>query len=392
MFSAELLNKIIMFCLTIIFARYLGVQKYGEFSFALSFSGLFFIISDCGLSTLIVKKVSRNKNITEKYLKYTATIKLILSVVTLLLLYGTLILIDKSSNIQLMVLLLGIYIILNSINEFLSSFFRAYERMQFIAISILIRGLILLFIGLFSVYFDLGIYFIILSYILGSLFSFIYLRVSLKKIGSFLWFFDYNFTLRLLKQSFPFALSVVFASIYLSIDSIIISHYIGDFQLGYYSLGYSLTIVFYLIPSILSNVYLPQFSILYKSSFSELNSLFNSLLFKLIVISIPLVIFLYFIAPYMIPLLYGENYSKSIYVFQVLLMALFFKFFSFPYAFLLIATEKQNIRLKIQGLTALINIVLNILIIPKYGIIGAAYTTVFSEFVLLILYYLSSKK
>jgi O-antigen/teichoic acid export membrane protein len=391
--SAEFLNKILMFSLSIIIARYLGAEGYGQFAFAMSFASLFFIFADFGISTLAVKEIARNNDIAKKYLNNFAILKLLLSIVTILLLCLVLSFIGKPFSIELMVYLFGGYILISSTSEFISSIFRAYEKMEYIALSIIIRAVLLTTFGSIFIFLDLGIYYVIFSYLLSSLFCLFFLIYSLQKnILKFSLEFDFNFNFELLKRASPLALSLAFASIYLSIDTILISYFIGDIEVGIYSIGYGLTIVLYAIPAILTNVYFPKMSIYFKSDKLKLRSTLRLLLLKLSILVVPIVIFLYFFASHIILLFYGPEFSSSIIIFQILLLALFLKFFSFPYAFLLVAADQQNIRLFIQAFTAIFNLIANIIFIPSHGIAAAAITTVLSELLLVTMYYFFARK
>ena len=75
MLMAELVNKVIMFSLTIIITRYLGAEGYGQFAFAMGFTSLFFIFADFGISTLAVKEIARNNNIAKNIFKIPVDIK-----------------------------------------------------------------------------------------------------------------------------------------------------------------------------------------------------------------------------------------------------------------------------------------------------------------------------
>lgn len=388
MLMAEFINKLIMFSLTIIIARYLGAEGYGQFAFAMNFSSLFFIFSDLGVSTLAVKEIARNHNIAKKYLDNIAALKLFLSILTIFLLCFVVSFLGKPFAINLMVYLFSGYILISSVSEFMSSVLNAYEKLEYVALSIIIRGVVLFALISLFVFLDLGIYYIILAYLFGTLCSLVYLIYILrKKIFKFTLRFDLSFITALLRRASPYALSLAFASIYLSIDSVLISHFIGDIEVGYYSLGYSLIIAFYVFPAIITKVYFPRMSIYFNSDKPKLRYLFKSLLIKLCIAAVLLVIFLYYISTPLFLFLYGSEFGDSIIVFQLLLFALLLKFVSFPCAFLLLAVDKQNIRVGIQGFSALFNLVTNIIFIPKYGFLAAAGTTIASEFMLAILYY-----
>ena len=393
MFISEFFNKGLMFLVTIMLTRYLGAKGYGQLSFSLSFAGLFIVIADFGISTITTRNMAIDKSIFKKYLENIFVLKFLLALLTIFLSMIVLSYMKKPDYVLIIVFISILHLIISSYNEFISSVLRAFEKMKYISISIFIRSTSLFSLLSIFMFFELGINYIVFAYVIAASFSFVYLIHSVRKnINKFSFDYDFNFNFLLLKKASPFALSMAFSVIYLSIDSVLISYFIGDIELGYYSLGYGLTIVFYIIPSTLSNIYFPRLSIYFKSDKLKLKSLFNKLLMKLFLVAVPLVSLLYFIAPEFFLLFYGNEFNNSVAIFQFFLIALLFKFFAFPYGFLLLATNKENLRLLIQGISALFNLFANLILIPRYGIFGAAISTILSEFIILILYFFFGKK
>ena len=172
LFLAEGVNKGLMFFLTILLARYLGAEGYGQFAFAMSFTALFSVFADFGLSTLTIREVARNNKLAKKYVNNISVMKLFLGVITFSLIVGTIQFIRKSSDVNLLIYLFAGYIIINSFNNFFRSIFRAFEKMQYEAYSKIIQGLTLFGFGLYFLLNRFSTAYIVSAYIFASLISF----------------------------------------------------------------------------------------------------------------------------------------------------------------------------------------------------------------------------
>ena len=79
LFVSQMLSYILGFFTLVYTARYLGVEGFGTLSFALALTGIFAVTMDLGLSTLIIREVSRDKSITKDYVANITTIKILLA-------------------------------------------------------------------------------------------------------------------------------------------------------------------------------------------------------------------------------------------------------------------------------------------------------------------------
>ncbi|MBN2880924.1 flippase [Candidatus Woesearchaeota archaeon] len=390
LFLAEGVNKGLMFFLTILIARSLGASGYGQFAFALSFTSLFAVFADFGLSTLTIREVARNKSLVKKYVDNISVIKMFLGVITFGLIFLIVQFMGKSSSVKTLVYLFGVYVILNSFSEFFRSVFRAFEKMQYEAVSKIVQGLVLFFVGLLVLH--LGATYVVLAYVVGSFFGLIASLFYLRKFSWVKLELDFGIWKSVLKESWPFALGSIFVSVYFSIDSLMISFFKGDTELGYYALAYGIMTGFYIIPSLLSNVYFPKLSYAYKHDGKKLKKLIWSFIKKISLIVFLLVLLLFFCSKPFFDFVYGDGFNNSVGVFKLLIFVLVFKFYGFPFGFLLSASDGQKKRLFAQGTTALFNIITNLIFIPWLGIMGAAITTLMSEFLLVCLYVFFTRK
>ena len=393
LFIGELINKGLLFLIIILIARFFGASGLGDFTFAISIATFFLIFADFGLSTLTIREISRNKSLANNYINNVAIIKLLLSFITISLIYIATLYMGKSPEINSLIYIFGFYVIINSFNEFLKSFFRAFEKMEYEAYSKIIQGISLFIIVLYILLTKGSLVLVAFSYVISAIISLVFILILIsKRLFKININYDFSQWKSILRNSWPFALSIIFSSIYFNIDSVLISFLRNNTELGIYAVAYSIIAAFYVLPNILANAYFPKLSIYHAEKSDKIHIILKTFVKKITIIVLPIGILLLFLSPVFIPLLYGNEFIDSIFILQILIVALVFKFYSFPFGFLLSAIKKQKTRVGIQAITASFNIITNLIFIPLFGILGAAITTIMSEFLLVCLYYSKSKK
>lgn len=386
-FVAEGVKKGVLLLLSILIARYLGVSGYGQFSFALSFTMLFSVLADLGLNMLSTREIAREPAHVHKYISTIATLKILLGLGTFAVIFSIAQWINKPDQIKTLIYLFSGYIILNSINDFFVSVFRAHEEIEYEALFKIIQSAALLLITSLLLFLHCSALWLVSGYLGSRLIGLAAILIILakKRIPVHL-DFDPAFAGELLKESWPFALSTVFYIIYFSIDSIMISFLLGDREVGIYSASYTLMSGLFYIPFLISIPFFPRMSKLLKGTNEQIKGLVSMWNRNLIITFIPIFLLSFVFAKYIILLLYGPLYDESIYVFKLLLFALPFKFLSHPPGYSLSALNLHRRRVAIQGFTALFNTVTNYVFIPIYGINAACVTTLLSCFLLFALY------
>lgn len=97
-------------------------------------------------------------------------------------------------------------------------------------------------------------------------------------------------------------------------------------------------------------------------------------------------IFIWLLTPTLIPLVFGDKYNESIKIAQLLSLSLPFIYLASSSGSVLTTRENMKYKVKYMGLTAMTSILLNIILIPSYGITAAIYTSIFCNILLLLLY------
>ena len=184
---------------------------------------------------------------------------------------------------------------------------------------------------------------------------------------------EYNFSYhQIFVRSYPMALSAIAYFIMQSIDIIILTIYEGFESIAYYSVAVKLATATALALMSVNIVIAPKIAEIYSTNdFNKLNKLINDSARIIFIISVPILIILFIFSDFVLSL-FGENYVLAREALLLLLAGQFFSSLCGPGAIYLNMTGKQKKLNTILILGLAINIILNLVLIPIYGIEGAA--------------------
>ena len=390
---ADIVSKLLSFLLIIYIARYLGDVGFGKYSFAFAFSNFFLIFVDIGLNYLFVRDVARDKTKAQKYLGNVLIIKTILAILVLMVMVLVVNLIQYPPDTSRAVYIVSFSLIIGSISSSIHSIFNAYEKMEYPAIISTVEKIIFVGTAVPILIFGYGLIPLLLMYMFASIANlFISGFIVCKKFTAPKFDIDYILWKYLIKTALPFLLTFVFASIYFYIDTIMLSFMKGDAVVGWYNAAYNLLSALIPILALLMNTMFPVFSRLFQSSANDLNMAFSTSVRYLFIFTLPIVVGTTLISENIIYFLYGEVFVESILTLQILIWALLFISISIVLYTLLNSTNRQMLVTKATAFGALINVSLNLLLIPKMSLIGAAIATLITEaFLFAVYFYLVSK-
>ncbi|HTX61482.1 MAG TPA: flippase [Methanobacterium sp.] len=382
-FISQVIYYILTFFTVIYTARYLGAEGFGILSLALSITSIFAMFIDMGLSTYMVREVSRDKSKAETFIPNIALMRLILSLITVFLIILMVNLINYSGTVKLVIYILTVSIIINGISGIFSYVFQANEKMEFLAVSTIILSGSMLLGTLLGVYSQLNLFYFAYLYIISNGLVFIFI------LTSYIWKFhiphikiNFNIWKPTLREAWPFGVAAMSGLLYTYIDSILLSIFQNSTVVGWYSAAYRLMLVVLFIPITLNTVLFPVMSPLFKSSTESLK-LINERYFKyMIIIGLPLGLGTTFLAEKIILLVYGADYTNSIISLQILIWTMVFTFIGASFVQVLQSINKQLIITKIAVVCVFINIILNLILIPGFSFVGASVATVLTEIVL----------
>lgn len=383
---SQIIASVCGFIWTILIARYLGVNDYGILGFAISLTGILGITTDLGISTHVVRHISTDYDSAPKYLGNVFPLKSLFSIGTFILTLIILILLKSNELTITITLLFAIEMIMKSFCGLLIGTFQAFEEGKYQGISSTLLNLILFVFILISVYTDLGLFGITISYVAANLIALIYTYYAFQKhLVKPKFEIDREFCKTILIASLPFAVGSILSTIYFSIDIVMLTQIIGEYATGIYNASYKLISVLMLFFTIYGAVIFPVMSKFYKSDEKLLIISFEKSVKYLTLIIVPIAVATTLYSADIIHLVYGHEYDAASTPLSILIWTVCLLFISNPSNYLLNASHKEVTVTKIYAIAAAFNIGLNFIMIPYFSYNGAAITTVLSDILIVIL-------
>lgn len=388
------ISKIIVYLLSIVtitlIPRYLGVEGYGQLNFIISFVGLFSIIGDLGLQTLIIKDISKNPEKAGEYFNNLFLFRILISVLFFIIVSFFAQFLHNTSIAQNIILYsLGILFVL--LTNFDLSFLTAFQEIKYNALSDIIQKLTYTLGAIVVIIFNYKLFGIIIAGAVSSIFLFIFSFFAIKK---FIKIKKLNINKKYIKEKVilasPFILTSIFWTIYFSIDRIFITYFVGNYATGLYSISYTFIGFLLGILAILNTPFFPIFS-KFSNNKLKLEEIIKKYLYLLYLFIIPVTIGGIYLTPKIISLVFGSQYLGGTFAFQLIMFFFLLNAIGAANYYLLITNNLEKYSLKLLGLSAATNILLNLIFIPWLGIVGAAITTIISEIVIFVGSYIKIK-
>lgn len=383
---AEGIGKLLKLALLIYVARILGATEYGKFSFAFAFIGLFAILSTFGLPRIIIRELSQEKE-REKDFPAIFSLRILLGLGTSILILLGSFFITTDPQIQKIIWILALYTLLDSSAGFMNFFFQARQRMEYESWTKVFRAVLLVGFGFFVIFNFPSIQNLSYGYLLASLISLIFILLFFHfKVYPLRFSWNKYIWQRYLSMSWPIALAGAFTVIYSQIDSVMMGYWNLITETGWYNAAYRILGVALIPFGLISISFFPVLSQAFKKSKEEFQRVWNYQMGIIIFCVPPLIVGGIVLAPKIIGFIYGQSYASSILAFQILIIMVGILFFYNPFyqALLVFNQQKKFFLVSLSG--AIINFILNLILIPKFSLYGAALATVVTSFVILLFY------
>jgi len=387
-----LLNKLLKIIIILLSARILGPENYGAFNYALSFLGIFFIISDWGINSLLIRDYQQTKE-GEEIIKQAFTVKsLLISLCVILSILGYFILDNEKAKSVYFILL--IMQVLNSFRDFLNSLFKAIQKMEYESIAVSTESIVILMIVVILLVKVPSIINLGFAYLLGALISLLFLifiAIKLHFIRKIRFYFSQESLKYYLANGTPLMLYGFLGFIFFSTDNLIIGYFRGMYELGLYSIAAKVVLNLNLIPSVAMTALLPYVSY-HVFNKANLYKIYKKIFLGLILISLLLIIFINIFIDPLVKILLGPKYISSIPILKFLVWTILFLFPLVLLDNIIFVFNRQWLNFYLTAGAALFNLILNIIFVPIYGVNGAIVSTLIAQFLnFLISYYIVEK-
>ncbi len=383
LFAEKILRMAVGLFVGVWIARYLGPDKFGLFSYAGSFVGLFTAIAALGLNDILVRELVQHPEKENELLGTAFYLKLMGAILTLVILYIAVHFTSNEHYTNMMIFIIASATIFQSFNVVdvyfqskVMSKFVVYANILSLFVSSLVKiSLIILDAPLIAfawvVLFD--------SFVLACGFVYFFLKNSEFKIQNLK--FSKLTAVRLLKDSWPLILSGMVIAVYMRIDQVMIKEMLDNEAVGNYAAAVRLSEAWYFIPMVIASSLFPAIVNAKKQSkelyYVRLQKLYDLMVWMAIAIALPMT----FLSDWVVNLLYGNQYSQAGDVLMIHIWAGVFVFLGVANAKWIINENLMLNGMIRTSIGAFVNVILNYILIKKLGIMGAAISTLISYFI-----------
>ncbi|HIO09522.1 TPA: flippase [Candidatus Poribacteria bacterium] len=383
------IGRLLSLLLTVlILPNYFTEQQIGSYLLAMFVTSLIASITELGMQAPLIREMTLHLKASRHFLGNTLIIRILLSIMAFILMIVTGKLLGYPTETMALIKLLGLAELVNGIAQLFRCVFRAFEKMHYEALTVITERIMTTVVGsgLIILGIDLKDFCVIVL-----IASFINLVLSASLVRASFTKLAFNFDLAIwriiLVQALPFAIGNIFNLIYFRIDMIMLSKLSVDGELAnaWYGLAFTIVNAFTIIPGAFMGAMFPMMSREFEEGTIAFRRSYTNAVRAMLLLGLPLAIGLSVLADKVAFLLFSQlEWQKIGQGLQLLSWSGGLTFLTTVVITVLRATDKRRAFTILMVLTAILNISINFLIVPKWSHIGCSIAMIVSESFLLI--------
>lgn len=369
-------SKLIQVAHAIVFAaliaRYLRVELFGLYSFITSLMSVFIPLSYFGMQRVVIREIAKNKEAAAEYLGAALILRALFSSLMVISVTITLQFLHLPHNAVVALYIFALSAIFMSFNDMFINTFIAFEKMVYVPIINIVYGLFGLIAIIVIIFYDLGFTCVFLALLPPSIISFLlsYFLTREKFVKPKI---EINYPLwrDIFKESYPLFIVTLSTQAFLRVDVFVLKALRGLSEVSLFFAPYMIIIRLQLIPQTIAMALLPTLSRLAKTSRYSFEKHYEKFFRFLFILSLPIAMVTTVSAEKIIILLFGDSFREATISLQILIWAIVLTFLDALLMNVLISLNKQRVLSFIYLLVLLVNLSLDLILVPIYGYVGA---------------------
>ena len=357
-------------------SRIMGAEGLGRYTLAYSFLLVFNSIGPLGLNAVITREGARNHAALSSTLSHAMTACVSTACVLTIVMLALAVTLDYDRDTTSALITLSLAVIPCTIGVLLDGAAMAIERVDQIAKGVIVEYIFKLGAGLSLLFLGYGLEAVLFMAVIGKSLACLVQSTLLGRADVNVGWSKDSHEIRKLLELVPTFLGIsIFSTLYWRIDVFMLSQLKPVEDVGYYGSAYRILELAMILPQSLCLSLYPRIAVAAQNNLSTLKMIGKYALRYLTVISLPLAVCTALLAKPVLTMLYG----KPFYVAATTLVVLIFTLVPYSlvryHAYVLVSANRQHIDLKLNILMSVINVILNLILIPRYSYFGAAIAT-----------------
>lgn len=386
LFGGQIAIKLVSFLFSIVVIRYLGSEEYGKYAICMAFGGLFTVISDMGLATLLVKRIARDRADMPWLVSNILVLRLLLSGGVVALTSVIAWLVGYPLDIRLGIVIASCGLISYSLFGVADAIVMGQERFRFSAVLNVVVQVVTLVLAAVLVFGGLGFFGLLTAATAGVFLVGVVAFRRLRAETSLSAPVQTSSWPGLIRAAWPFAAITLALSLSYRADAVILSMYVGTAVIGTYAVAYNLIFTFATLSHSINLALFPALTRQHREDPSRSPEAFRQSLKYLFFISLPVAVFVSAYATQIVTFLYGEPLAPAGRPLAVLAWVIPLMFLSEFLGYAAIIVDRERLAARANWVSAVSNVGMNLALIPFFGVMAAAATTIVTEAVLVCQY------
>ena len=379
-------GKILSLIVNLAIAKYLGPASFGDLSFVIALVAITGAIGALGLDTFIIREIINNPSKKDEILGTSLWLRLgtnalLLPITLLVYVIYHHFSVQPGTTLTLLVALIAFTSLFKSFNV-IDAYFQSQVQAKYVVQVQNVVTIVSAIIKITILLLKLPLLYIVFAYFFDALILAIGLiMVYQTKVGNISgWVFNKERASSLLRQSYPLILSAAMVSIYMKIDIVMLKT-VGSVAVGIYSAAANISEAWLFMPVAIVTSVFPAIVNARKTDLERYHKRLKNLYDLLVYISLPVAILISFFANDITHLIYADKFTGAGAMLSIHIWSGIFIFLGSASSQYLIAEGYIKISFYRTALGAIVNIVLNLWLIPKYAGVGASIATLIACFV-----------
>lgn len=360
-------------------ARYLGPEQYGVMSYCMAYTAIFASFANLGLDSIVVRELVNFPEKRDKLIGTAFWLKFGGAIIALIVILFFISMTEESPQNKLFIIIIASSMLFQSFLV-VDMYFQANVKAKVISICRILQLIFLCVLKLYLIIIEASlIAFVSLSLVSSLTLAIILLIAYYSTTQRFIFTkFSLSVAKSYLSDSWPLIVSSLVITLYLKIDKIMIQFFLDSEEVGIYSASAKIAEIWYFVPMLITKSIYPAILSAKRVSKEKFNNRMQQLYCLMIWLSIAISVTIYCSSEFIVGL-FGSSFYASNSVLKVHIWASIFVFLGTASSKWLLTENLQYYSMLNTAVGASINVLLNYRLIPLWGVVGAAYSTLISQ-------------
>ncbi|HVC35769.1 MAG TPA: flippase [Chloroflexota bacterium] len=386
--SAQLAVRLLSFGFSVLIVRNLGAGTYGQYSAVLAFGAMFVIVSDLGLSPYAVREVARWRDVaggqeqTERLYGNVLVSRLLLSLLTIILTVSSAWLTGRPLIMIGGIVLASMSLLLYAVQGASDALLAGFERLDLSARARIPNQLAFVVLGAVALLIGIGYYGLIVANLVGVAVMTGICWQAVRRLGVRPRRATRQAWPVLVRASLPFGVIGFAQGLSYNFDSVLLNVFRGDAETGYYNAAYKLVFAAVVVSNVVNTALYPSLARQAASGPELLPAIYERVARYLMLLSLPIAVGTWALARRLLSFLYTAAFLPAVPALQIVIWVTPLMFASEFLGYVVIIQGDEKLVARSLLVSTGANVALNVVLVPRFGLLGAAAMTVITEAIL----------